>query len=109
VRAAKLHALNRNASRDGQSDKQIANSPEFRRKSTIRTLLAEYAKYEDDLLDANTRTFNIFDFVDKVGREATLPILSVHYLITHHLDVYTNDRKLAVFLTEIYKGYKRTV
>lgn len=35
--------------------------------------------------------------------------MSVHFILQHHLDVYVNDRKIALFLNEIYRGYRRDV
>jgi hypothetical protein len=55
------------------------------------------------------RTFDIFAFTKEIGREKTLPILGVHFFIQHHLDVYVNERKLAMFFEDVYKKYRRDV
>jgi len=69
----------------------------------------EYGKLEEKLQGIDVRTFDIFAFTKEIGREKTLPILGVHFFIQHHLDVYVNERKLAMFFEDVYKKYRRDV
>lgn len=71
--------------------------------------MQEYETFFVDLIDADKRTFNLFKFSEKVGRDKTLPLLTVHLILQHHLDVFINDRKFALFLNEIFRGYRRDV
>jgi hypothetical protein len=93
----------------GAPTKEKTQVPSFRRKSTIRSLLQEYGKLEDKLKDIDCRTFNLFKFTDEIGRTNVLPIMGVHFLMQHHLDVYVNERKLAIFFEDVFKAYRRDV
>lgn len=35
--------------------------------------------------------------------------MGLHFFMQHHLDVYVNERKLAIFFEDIFKTYKREV
>ena len=113
LRKSKIQGLSRHSSSSGVNEAtqnlNKQNVKDFRRRSTIRTLLTEYGKLEEKLQGIDVRTFDIFAFTKEIGREKTLPILGVHFFIQHHLDVYVNERKLAMFFEDVYKTYRRDV
>ena len=113
LRKSKIQGLSRHSSSSGINEATQSlnkqNVKDFRRRSTIRTLLTEYGKLEEKLQGIDVRTFDIFAFTKEIGREKTLPILGVHFFIQHHLDVYVNERKLAMFFEDVYKTYRRDV
>ena len=113
LRKSKIQGLSRHSSSSGINEATQSlnkqNVKDFRRRSTIRTLLTEYGKLEEKLQGIDVRTFDIFAFTKEIGREKTLPILGVHFFIQHHLDVYVNERKLAMFFEDVYKKYRRDV
>jgi hypothetical protein len=78
-------------------------------ENQLLTLLTDYGKLEDKLKDIDVRTFDLFAFSNDIGRDRTLPIIGVHLFMQHHLDIYVNERKLAMFFEDIYKTYKRDI
>lgn len=116
VRATRQLAFDRQSSISLSSFNEGASSqdkkkiqPALRRKSTIGTLLTQYGQFEDKLIESSQFSWNIFTFNSSVGRDNTLPLLSVHFMLQHHLDVYINDRKFALFIGEVMKAYRRDV
>ena len=82
---------------------------DLRRKSTIRTLLTDYERFEEQLSTSTARTFDLFELRDVVGRDRTLHLVSIHIFLEHHLDVFINERKFAMFLDDVYRMYRRDV
>ena len=65
--------------------------------------------YEEELDKADKREFSLFEFVQSAGRDRAMKFVFIRSLMQYHLDVYINDRKMALFLDKIYEGYRRDV
>lgn len=84
----------------------------LQKTTSIRTLYSDYERVEA-LLNAedgfNSRNFDLFTVSDLIGREKTLPLLSVHLFLQHNLIKHVNEHKLSRFLTEVSTTYRQDV
>jgi hypothetical protein len=84
----------------------------LQKTTSIRTLYSDYERVEA-LLNAedgfNSRLFDLFAVTDLIGREKTLPLLSVHLFLQHNLIKHVNEQKLSRFLTEVSTTYRQDV
>jgi hypothetical protein len=60
-------------------------------------------------MNVNTRNFNIFAFSDLMGREKTLPLLSIHFFMQNDLMKLVNERKFSNFLVKVTSTYQKEV
>ena len=79
----------------------------------IRKLYQEYEKVQDLLSEGegrfNSRKFDIFKFEKIIGRDLTLPVLSLHLILQHKLTQFVNEPKFAYYMNEVFKTYKQDV
>jgi calcium/calmodulin-dependent 3',5'-cyclic nucleotide phosphodiesterase len=67
-----------------------------------------YQQHRDLFEDIDTLSFNIFNFIDKVGHNNTLPLISYHILKHHGVLEELDSETLEKFIREITLGYKKT-
>jgi hypothetical protein len=78
--------------------------------SSIRKLYHDYERAKDLLqTSCNSREFDIFSFTSKVGREKTLPLISLHLFLQHNVLDYAEEPQLARFLNEVYRTYRQNI
>ena len=54
----------------------------------------------------NSRKFDIFSFEKLIGRDLTLPVLSLHLILQHKLTQFVNEPKFARYLNEVFNTYR---
>ena len=72
-------------------------------------MIAMYHTHYNDIADVDHVDFDIFNFAEKVGRPAALPLVATHLFMQHHLFDLLDDTKFEAFVQEIYKGYRRDI
>lgn len=99
---------------DGMSaSDSSSDEDEGGQRISIRELYQEYEKVQDVLSEGdgrfNSRKFDIFKFEKFIGREKTLPVLSLHLILQHKLTQFVNEPKFAHYIHEVFKTYRHDV
>ena len=76
---------------------------------THQPIIALYHTHYNDIADVDNIDFDIFNFAEKVGRPAALPLVATHLFMQHHLFDLLDDTKFEAFIQEVFKGYRRDI
>lgn len=61
--------------------KKISTGRETRRRSLFKSLLMDYKRLEEKFVGADSRKFNIFKYVDDIGRDKAMSMLTFHMFV----------------------------
>ena len=63
-----------------------------------QSMIAMYHTHFNDIADVDNVDFDIFNFAEKVGRPAALPLVATHLFMQHHLFDLLDDTKFEAFV-----------